>query len=68
VPLTRALVLDQVEATGVLSGEQVRAAAGEVYDAFVGDLLGWGVVLALLGVLIVGAGFEARGARRRALG
>ena len=68
VPLTRTLVLDQVEGTNVLSAEQVRAAAGEVYDAFVGDLLGWGVVMALLGVLIAGAGFEAGGARRRALG
>jgi hypothetical protein len=68
VLLTRALVLDQVEATTVLSAEQLRAAAGEVYDAFVGDLLGWGLVLALLGVLIAGAGFEAGGARRRSLG
>jgi hypothetical protein len=68
VPLTRALVLDQVEATSVLSAEQVRAAAGEVYDAFVGDLLGWGLVLALLGVLVAGAGLEAGAARRRALG
>jgi hypothetical protein len=68
VPLTRALVLDQIEATSVLSAEQLRAAAGEVYDAFVGDLLGWGLVLALLGVLIAGAGFEAGGARRRSLG
>jgi hypothetical protein len=67
VPLTRALVLDQVQATSVLSAEQVRTAAGEVYDAFVGALLGWGLVLALLGVLIAGAGFEARGARRRSL-
>jgi hypothetical protein len=68
VPLTRALVLDQVEATGVLSAEQVRTAAGEVYDAFVGDLLGWGLVLALVGALMAGAGLEARGGRRRALG
>ena len=67
VPLTRALVLDHVQATSVLSAEQVRTAAGEVYDAFVGDLLGWGLVLALLGVLIAGAGLEAR-ARRRSLG
>ena len=68
VPLTRALVLDQLGATSVLSAEQVRTAAGELYDAFVGDLLGWGLVLALLGVLVAGAGFEAGGARRRALG
>jgi hypothetical protein len=61
-------VLDQVEATSVLSAGQVRTAAGEVYDAFVGDLLGWGLVLALLGVLIAGAAFEAGGARRRSLG
>ena len=67
VPLTRALVLDRVGATSVLSAEQVRTAAGEVYDAFVGDLLGWGLVLTLLGVLIAGAGFEARGSRRRSL-
>ena len=68
VPVTRALVLDQMEATSVLSAEQVRAAAGEVYDAFVGDLLGWGLVLALVGVVMAGAGFEARGGRRRPLG
>jgi hypothetical protein len=68
VPVTRALVLDQVEATSVLSSEQVRTAAGEVYDAFVGDLLGWGLVLALVGVVIAGAGFEARGGHRRPLG
>jgi hypothetical protein len=68
VPVTRALVLDQMEATSVLSAEQVRAAAAEVYDAFVGDLLGWGLVLALVGVVMAGAGFEARGGRRRPLG
>jgi hypothetical protein len=68
VPLTRALVLDQVEATSVLSADQVRTAAGEVYDAFVGGLLGWGVVLVLMGVLLAGAGLEARAPRRRALG
>ena len=67
VPLTRALALDQVEATSVLSAEQVRTAAGEVYDAFVGDLLGWGLVLALLGMPIAGAGLEAGGLRRRSL-
>jgi hypothetical protein len=64
VPVARTIVVDQVEATSVLSAEQVRTAAGEVYDAFVGDLLGWGLVLALVGVLLAGMGLEAG---RRAL-
>jgi hypothetical protein len=59
VPLARSVVLDQFGATSVLSAAQVRAAAGEVYDAFVGDLLGWGLVLALVGVLLTGVGLEA---------
>jgi hypothetical protein len=65
VPIARPIVVDQVRATSVLSAEQVRLAAGELYDAFVGDLLGWGVVLALVGVVIAGMGLEAS---RRALG
>ena len=44
---------------GVLSAEEVRVAAGEVYDAFVGSLLAWGLVLALMGAVIAGAGLEA---------
>ena len=59
VPLARMVVVDQVEATSVLSAEQVRVAAGELYDAFVGGLLAWGLVLALLGAVIAGAGLEA---------
>ena len=68
VPLARAIVLDQFEATRVLSAEQARVAAGEVYDAFVGGLLAWGLVLALLGTVIAGAGLEAGRASRRPVG
>jgi hypothetical protein len=68
VPVARAIVLDQVEATRVLSAEQARVAAGEVYDAFVGGLLAWGLVLALLGAVIAGAGLEASRASRRPIG
>ena len=64
VPLARAVAVDQVEATGVLSAEQVRVAAGEIYDAFVGGLLVWGLVLALMGAVIAGAGLEAGAAAR----
>jgi histone H3/H4 len=65
VPLARAIVLDQFEATRVLSAGQARVAASEVYDAFVGGLLAWGLVLALLGALVAGAGLEAGRADRR---
>ena len=67
VPLARAIALDQLQATSVLSGEQVRVAAGELYDAFVGDLLAWGLVLTMMGVLIAATALLARGTSRRAL-
>jgi hypothetical protein len=65
VPLARAIALDRIQATSALSAEQLRSASGELYDAFVGELLVWGVALALMGVLIAAAALVI-GAPRRA--
>jgi hypothetical protein len=68
VPLARAIALDRVQATSALSAEQLRSAAGELYDAFVGGLLVWGLVLALMGALIAVAALTIGAPRRAALG
>ena len=68
VLLARAIALDRVQATSALSAEQLRSAAGELYDAFVGPLLVWGLVLALMGVLIAAAALVTGAPRRATLG
>jgi hypothetical protein len=68
VPLARSIALDQVQATSALSAEQLRSAAGELYDAFVGGLLVWGLVLAVMGVLIASVALTIGAPRRAALG
>jgi hypothetical protein len=51
----RARVLAGVVGTDELTDEEVRNAVRGLLDAYLGDLVGWGLLLALLGVVTAGA-------------
>jgi hypothetical protein len=67
VPLARAELLGRLDAARELSSEQVRAAAGEVFDAYADGLLTWALVLVLAGFALAAAAL-ATGALRRGSG
>jgi hypothetical protein len=67
VPLARTELLGRLDAARDLSAEQVRDAAGEIYDAYSEGLLTWALVIVLAG-LALAAGALASGALRRGPG
>ena len=59
VPLVRTLSIDRLDQTSALTAFQVRDAARDIYDAYLGDLLTWGLVLALAGLALTAAALAA---------
>jgi hypothetical protein len=59
VPLARTELLSRLDAARELSTEQVRDAAGEVFDAYSAGLLTWALVLALAGIAVAAAALAA---------
>jgi hypothetical protein len=53
--ILRSRVLAGVTGGDEVTDEEVRDAVGGLLDAFLGDLVAWGLLLALLGVVIAGA-------------
>ncbi len=53
--ILRSRVLDGVVGSDELNNEEVRDAVRGLLDAYLGDLVGWGLLLALLGVVTAGA-------------
>jgi hypothetical protein len=53
--ILRSRVIAGVVGTDELTDEEVRDAVRGLLDAYLGDLLGWGLLLALLGVVTAGA-------------
>jgi predicted membrane-bound spermidine synthase len=64
VPLARTGLLSRLDAARELSTEQVRDAAGEVYDAYSAGLLTWALVLVLAGIAVAAAALAAGLLRR----
>jgi hypothetical protein len=61
----RALAVDSVEESGLLESDDVRAAAGAVWDAYLGDLRVWALVAVGAGLVLTavgGAGLRPAGA------
>ena len=59
VPLVRTLSIDRLDQASALTASQVRDAARDIYDAYLGDLLMWGLVLALAGLALTAAALAA---------
>jgi hypothetical protein len=53
--ILRSRVLDGVVGDNEVTNEEVRDAVRGLLDAYLGDLVGWGLLLALLGVVTAGA-------------
>ena len=53
--ILRSRVLAGVIGTNELTDQEIRSAVGGLLDAYLGDLVSWGLLLALLGVVTAGA-------------
>ena len=60
VPLIRTVAIERLDGSGVLSAAEVQAAARDLYDVYLNDLLVWALVLATAGLVLSAAALAAR--------